>query len=365
MNTTFQITSPRRTQTFSTPQPVRTRGMTGTMTYRMKQHPTSMYILPLKKEFTEFKDKIHDYSIKCYLSETMPQMVNQLTLVTKSFENFIEMANTFYQGVDISPRGRTSLSTSALQKGAKALVENWMDFIEIMNSVFHTGISQFYSLIPKYFNLLQLDLDETLRSFDSYGYKTDVPAGAIRKLKLEVQKLKVRGNNLCEKCNPSKRADMESGAYQAKAEKFIKQIYKFFNVSVPKQTITSGLVFKVRTKVYQSCGELDKVISGAKVFGPMSEEVKECIINFNDKLENILNIMEFPFTLSLNVEKWNEDGDDDDCSCDEDIDDSQMSPEKQIAGEHINKLKDHIKSIDAAIDDAQEYIKKEPKEDLI
>ena len=383
MNTVFQITAPKRTaQTAPTsPVQVRTRGFSGTMTYTMHQHPTNIYIIPLKKNFSDFRNKMHEYSVKCFLCETMPQMSNQMTLVSKSFEHFIEVANQFYQGVNLSPRGRTSLHTSALQKAARPLVENWIDFINIMNDVFHRGITQFYSLIPKYYHNLQRDLDLTIASFDDYSYKTDVPAGSIRKLKLEVQKLKVAGQKLCKRCNSSKRKEMESGAYLERAQRYIDRIYKFFNVSVPKQTITSGSVFKVRTKVYTSCGELADVITGAQMFAPLSESVKESIINFNDGLEDLLNKMEFPFCLKLDVEKWDESDSDDDNEkkhttrsrnvdaendvIEEDDDSVPLSPEKQIAGDHIDKLKNQLKDIDAKIDEAQEMLKSENKEERL
>ena len=371
MNTVFEISAPlRSSQTApASPVQVKTRGFSGTMTYTMSQHPTNMYIIPLKKNFAEFKEKMHEYSVKCFLCETMPQMSNQMTLVSKSFENFIEVANQFYQGVNLSPRGRTNLHTSALQKAARPLVENWMDFIHIMNDVFKRGMEQFYTLIPKYYKNLQRDLDITIASFDEYSYKTDVPAGSIRKLKMEVSKLKVMGQRLCKQCNESKRKEMESGAYLEKAQRFIDRIYKFFNVSVPKQTITSGSVFKVRTKVYTSCGELADVITGAQNFAPLSQGVKESIINFNDGLEDLLNKMEFPFCIKLDIEDENTESqrvksrgaaqqeDEYEYEDDDGYDDVPLSPEKQIAGDHIDKLQNQLKDIDAKIDTAQEMLK--------
>ena len=165
MNTTFSISSPLRhsANDILPSSPVRSRGFSGTMTYTLKEHPTTTFILPLKDTYKNLQKLIHKYSVECYLSETMPEMATQFVLVTKSFEHFTELANGFYQGVNLSPRGRTSLRTSALQVAARALVENWMDFIDIMNDVFHHGLIYFYQLIPKYFAHLFLGQELRLR----------------------------------------------------------------------------------------------------------------------------------------------------------------------------------------------------------
>lgn len=344
MNSTFSISSPIRhsaSEALQSPT-VKARTMSGTMTYTLKQHPTTTFILPLKDTYKNLAKLIHQYSVECYLSETMPEMATQFVLVSKSFEHFMELANQFYQGVNLSPRGRTSLRTSALQVAARALIENWMEFIEIMNDVFHHGLSFFYQLIPKYFAAVNEDLNITLESFKSYSYKTDVPAGAIRRLKDEVYNLQDVGAHICKQCQPKYCPNLEDGEFLKTAKKFIDRIFKFFSVTLPKQTITSGQVFKCRSRINASCGELEAVIKGAMKFKDLSEEVKAQIIEVNKGMDLILTQMEFPFGLQLDVifDEGYEEPVDRDVSND-------------VAKEKIDALKHQIREASNTIDNAQ------------
>lgn len=347
------MSSPRRQKnTEETNAPPLSRSSKG-YTFSMKEHPTTTYIKPVRESYAKFSKVLHEFAEKCFISKTNPELLNQLTLVSRSFDHFIQQASIFYQGVNLDPRGRTSIQTSSLSKAARTFVDNWIDLANIMNDVYGTGLSRFYNLIPQYFASLQLDFDQTLISFENYSFKTDVPAGAVRRMSNKVYRFKDRAHRLLNKCNNSNRDELENGEYFRSIQAFVQEIHTFFRVDVPKQTLVTGDILKIKSQVNISAGELERFAAGTLGFGDQVEATKKSFIECNSSIEKLFEAMDFPFELKIEFV-------DETPVAEQQI--IQNDTEKEDSGNdeaemHLEKLQKQLNDIDSTIGQGLDSLK--------
>lgn len=263
------------------------------------EHPSISFIRPVSDAYKIFDIAIHEFARKCCVSETSPDLLNQLTILTKSFNHFINQCKAFYQGVNINPRGRTSITSSSIQKAARILIENWADFTFILNTVIIEGLSRFYPVAQGHFDTLDLDLDKMRESMAQYSFKTDAPAGSVRKMDEKVKYFKTRLQMLRKQCSPQFSSDIESGYYQKNITLFMEELKSFFRVDIPRQTLVTSDVLKIQSRLNISTNALEKITSAAMLFNDGCESAKKAVVDMNETLEKLLAQMEFPFSLKI------------------------------------------------------------------
>lgn len=282
---------------------------------------------PSKENFALLKEIFSsDFASLCYIDFIYPQLIFQFHNVENTFHLFMQYAlgESNWTFAKIKTNSPDVKPNSTLRKKADEFLIQWVEFMNLMPEVLSNGIAPHLECL----NGKVTKFDETLTNFSSIfkpgDYKSDVCLSSIKKIKREAHLINKKAAKLfrgedqnaeteskpmksekkTKRASPKpKKSIVEPEQLIEKAKSLNDEISNLFSKTMSKSTLTTGELYRIKTVLNQTCGDMIQIITGAINFPQISDDVRNQIYQVNSALGKLFNTINIPFSVTTENEE--------------------------------------------------------------
>lgn len=243
-----------------------------------------------EEQFNALSSYVREFSTSCSINTIQPNFMADYAMFEREFHLFIQYAIHEINSARPYANERAAFKTSGLYKAAEKMIGQWTDFINLLNSIIEQGLTPMCELLIQYFTNMLQTLNEVSTIFPAGNYKSDVCIGEMRKIKTNLITTKKAAINFMTNYNDMSEEEEEIAQKLAKKMKQINtEILLVCNHLIPKSTMTTGEMMRVKTALNLACGDVIRIILGAAHYITMAAQVKMEIYNLNNQFDKLFD----------------------------------------------------------------------------
>jgi hypothetical protein len=219
----------------------------------------------------------------CYLDRLTPALMNEFTRIDHVYKLFCNQANDRLRSKVFIP--------GPLLKTSQCLVAEWVDFVTIFNTISSQGVSPHFDHLTQLLTSLIENLDQVLGLLDIGALQSLISRYSVEQIKslaISIRKELPTGN--CE---------FNDQTFPRKIEALANEVAAIFRKSVPKFSMQTSELMRLRTSLNMTCTELMKVSSGVLIFRELVEVARFAIAQASREFDNVLEILRMPIGIRL------------------------------------------------------------------
>jgi hypothetical protein len=243
--------------------------------------PRNSYVFslsPLLAAYATMSQRLHGLTSECYLDRVTPALTTLFTRIEHVFKLFCNQANDVL-------RSKTS-DRARLLKTAGFLVSEWVDFVAAFAAAAEQRISPHLAYVSLLFTSLLGQLDQLQDLVDVGTFETLLPQCSFAQIRVEAAAMQ-----------REIRADAEpfdDAAFSGRIGRLVLSVSAIFRHSVPKCSMATGAVMRLRTGINLVCAELAYVGHAICAFPELVQLARIAIADAGSELDKALEILRMP-----------------------------------------------------------------------
>jgi hypothetical protein len=254
-------------------------------------------LAPVRTAWDGLSSVLHEYSRACFIDETAPDLLNCFQRVEKQYETFLGQAKTIFNNARPSKNAVGIRPTSAIEKICLDLIAEWAQFFQTFDTVKRVGSGPIYRLMAAKFSFLS----QMLQTFSNIFSEPQplVAIGAVRKVRLEIDRLRLRSNELKNAVTYYAYAVFDPNAFEKQLRCLNDGIRHLFSRVIPRASMGIGSIVSTKRELFVVCDDLLSLFSGVQSFGERSSEVFGAIEDMNDAFNELFETLGLPERIDM------------------------------------------------------------------
>jgi hypothetical protein len=227
------------------------------------------------------------FAEECYLDRISPALLSEFGRIDHSFKLFCNQANDLLRLGEPARLSRRSL----LFTTARFLVSEWRDFLALFNAVADQDISPHLVHLVRLLTSLIGQLSEVRDVILAGVLQSHVSREGVARIKAMAVSLRAQAQGSV--------AAFDAQGFADAVVRLGRDVAAIFRRSVPKCTMGSGELVRLRTTVHAVCMELIRLADGAVAFPERMASVRFEVAQASRELDAVLGMVGLPVSIRL------------------------------------------------------------------
>lgn len=254
---------------------------------------------PLRHDFQEMSEKLHQFSAECNIDIIAPSLMNQYKILEKEYEKFCLQVNVILSSIHPSTPLKNSMVTSTNIKQANALISEWIELIKQFNSITSDGLMPHFLIISKEFDALKKNVKAIVQLFSNGNLMPTINPSLVRKIYSQIDEYKRYYFELYRKVEFHKPFQYDAETIIPNIQKLIESIGSIFLYELPNITMSTGEIMMKKNQVTYHCEYLLNLVNGTSKFTLLGNESIECFKKVNEQFKSLFTFLKIPFQLEM------------------------------------------------------------------
>ena len=266
------------------------------------EHPIFLYLEPAINEFATFTAVLRDFATKTCIEQSNQQLLYQFGHVQTSFSTFTAQAKLYFNKAWQGSKPNVTLTTGALYRSGKELVENWIDLIKLSNQSLDAGILPLFKILYDQLNDLHECFNQTYRAVKIYSMEDSMFIEGKKNFNERLNRFKSRVIQYVIKDKPPG-PSFDEQEFSKECRYITDSLAKFIIPIPPSLSMKSAEIMRDRTKLQYTINEVNRLCNSIEEFRKASTAVKISLYHTNEVLSNLMEKLDFPFEFHIKFDK--------------------------------------------------------------
>lgn len=264
------------------------------------EHPIFLYLNPTIERFDMFCSAFRAFVASGQIFSTNDQLLYQFGHVNTSFRSFASMAKNHFN-ISYSEIHENTPFHGALSKSGKEFVENWIEFVQLMNRTTLKGIIPLVRILHGLLN----DLNDILERVFALVRLASIEDNYINAQKLwineELGKYKRETLLLSiHELPPSNKFSIPD--YAGRCIRIVDSVEQVIKPLPQPFSLKSAELMREKNSALIKTKEIRDLIDGLLEFDESLTRIKENIVDTNDTISDLMEKLHFPYEFHINFD---------------------------------------------------------------
>ena len=253
---------------------------------------------PVLAAWEELSYAIHDYSKRCFLDETRPELLTQFCRAEHHFNDFNRMAKTVFNNLRPSRNlmPMQILPSAALLKTGMKVLDEWKQFVDLFYKVATGDVyNQFELMSQKYKALSKTMYGLGLRFVDP---QPTVAISAVRKVKAYIDFIRKTADQQARAARMCSSDKFNSERFQQRLIDLNSWVRNLFENIIPKSSMSINGFASLHRELLVACNELQLIFEGICNFQSFGGQTKKFIDDVNVELDKYFQSLNLPLSVA-------------------------------------------------------------------
>jgi hypothetical protein len=235
--------------------------------------------------------------------------MTQFTNLNHSCSVFSDQANSLIHAVRPTQATR---GTSGLLKVAEHFLSGWVDFIDAFNAVVAQGLQPHFFLFSRILATLIEQLKEVAGLLEAGTLRSYISRAFFAKIQADATALKKEANMVHRLGKVAQKSGFDEKAFGARVNELGRNIAQIFEQSIPRCTMATSTLMRVRTMLSATSNELILIGNGTALFSDLAVHVRSHIATTSQLIDELCTELGLPVGVKLDFDGEDVVVDDDD-----------------------------------------------------
>lgn len=257
----------------------------------------------LYETYSALCDSYQSYSRKLPSQLLDQDFARQYHRMTTAFDNFSKQVAIVMSSVNPSNNVRSFLTTSPIFTAGRALMVEWVDFIERTNIIADNALSPHYNQFNECFAVIFSGMNRAQTILSTDRFRVDKPCNYLHNARRVAMQLRDITGEIFITPKSRRFEDFDLEAYKELVTDLIKHINQLFEKGLPRFAHGAGESAKSKADMISACSAILTVMEAATLFEGRITSLKNSIVSFNNELSSVHERLRLPFAVTLTVEE--------------------------------------------------------------
>ena len=266
-------------------------------------HPIFLYLDPAINEFATFSAVMRDFAAKNSIEQTNQQLLYQFGHVQTSFTAFTNQAKlNFNKAWQVGSKPIASLTTGALYRSGKELVENWIDLVRLSNQSLDLGVLPLLKLLYKHMTELLNTFNSAYRAVKVYSVEDTMFIHGKKNLTEKIVNFRRKVMIYVMKDTPPP-PSFNAEEFSQECKNITQPLSRFIIPIPPSLSMKSAEILREKTRLSFIISEINNLCDSITDFKKVSTSVKISLFHTNEVLCDLMEKLDFPFEFHIKFDK--------------------------------------------------------------